>query len=305
MYCIDDAVADQTCPHGNHRDHCPTCVSERGIVMSPYKNKIVRKWWGDDVPYIGMEVEVELPRRTSDLAALRETIAIHGVDPMFIEGQSDGTIDHGIEFVTMPFTFQSYHAGEVKEQMTRFQTALTAIRATGRPTDDPGRETCGTHVHISRKDWTVDGTRMADALINTSGTHINVWAKVFLRTPNSLARWAKIEAIPRFGGPAGPTDLEITRIRIAQYKSQDRYVALNWQTQTVELRAFGGIRSPSDIHISAQFAFALFAFCHSPNADPRLADFVRWMGGYRDFFPAALAHLTSVIDIPTSTIESI
>jgi hypothetical protein len=270
--------------------------------MASYKNKIVRKWWGEGTPYIGMEVEVELPRHTSDLAALRATIGTHGVDPMFIEGQTDGTIDHGIEFVTMPFTFQSYHAGEVKEQMARFQTALTAIQATGRPTYYPERETCGTHVHISREDWTVAGIQMADALINTDITNVNVWAKVFMRTPTSLDRWAKIPFRTAFGAPAGGISLQT---HIAQYKSRDRYMALNWQTQTVELRAFGGIRSPSDIHISAQFAFALFAFCHSPNANPRLADFVRWMGGYRDFFPAALAHLTSVIDIPTSTIESL
>jgi hypothetical protein len=167
--------------------------------------------------YFGVELETEWPTHVD-----REEIAgnIIAAANGLVYPKHDGSLNHGIEFVTHPFSF-----GWLVANKDKVLSLLACLRDAGGTSYET--ETCGMHIHISRAGMTQDAR---SNLMRLAQQNPKLLLKLSRRKETNLLRWAKYLDNPGI----------ITDVNRRGWESPDRYTALNVTEHTIEFRIFRG-----------------------------------------------------------------
>lgn len=228
-----------------------------------------------DVPYLGMELEVEVPGYRDDYAK-----PFAQIENVYVK--SDGSLTNGFEIVTHPMSHDYF--------IHHFPWAeVNNLRSRGARSWDAG--TCGIHVHISRAAF-------------TGYSHLWLFAHFIHNNPlfvtriagRSESRWAAFDPDHRRNIKEFVKPRERRRI----YGAGDRYSAVNFNNEhTLEVRVFRGSLRPERIMSAVDFVDAVFWYTKSLTSRDLVANnglsparFVAWARERR----AKYAGLNQIMD---------
>lgn len=207
----------------------------------------------------GVELEME-PTRTTDAQQTAVIEALGGsVGKQFIL-KSDGSLNYGVELVTMPFTL----AQHLDDSGVPWKKTLAAVSEIARSGD--GTTACGIHIHINKK--------ALSAL--TIGKML-----VFLNSPD-LAPLITIIAQRQSGSYCQRSTKKLTD---GVRSSENRYDIMNVSVRhpTCEIRMFRGNLTVERIYKNIEFCHALVQYCRQASMRT-LADwgnFSQWLIAHR------------------------
>lgn len=184
----------------------------------------------DAATYLGLEIETEAVHGDP------ESIAQIWVDSPFGYAKHDGSLSDGVECVTHPYTYQALRVNDLGATLARL--AKSGARAWG-------TNTCGLHIHVSRRAFAHRShmwrfVRALDSLqnelIQLAGRHSTEWAP-----------WATDS--PDYHGRYGYSDRpRATKVVAGKATNGTRYRAINMANRhTIELRFWRGSLNP--IHV--------------------------------------------------------
>ena len=161
-YCPDHAGFFLREQGASLTDPCRACTPQRvdttvrNYSFKPawkfYHHKTEPKSPSPGTLFMGMELETSFRRRsnagswTSNFPAMMmELVDVHAAPDNFIFGKQDGSIENGVEFVTHPFTFKWAEKNFPFEWVDSLVSKYGAIESSN---------SCGAHIHVSRKSFT-------------------------------------------------------------------------------------------------------------------------------------------------------
>ncbi len=210
---------------------CPACRprTEDGIYgrLLNYSNKAICAVPPADNTSIlfGLEVETHVRNRRDPSEAIRELHRIVGGG--YYVTKSDGSIDNGFEIVTRPDSMKVHreHWLKIFEAINSSEFLKEHLRSWSAP-----RQCCGIHCHVDKA-----------ALSQLHLGKLNV----FLNHKNNRAFIEKIAGRGSNSYTSFRDDVKVTDGRkLKAGTSPERYVALNVQQHTAEMRLFRGTLNP-------------------------------------------------------------
>lgn len=222
---------------------------------------------GHTLLYLGYELEVELGR-----SSLSYRDASGQVRADYMLHHYDGSLSNGIEFVSMPMTYEFFkeHRDEMGEKWNGLRRAGVRSHNT---------QTCGMHVHLSRKSFTQYHLLKFMRLIYDNPEFI---MRVSQRTADRLDQWSSLTAenptLPRLVRKAKSGE---------NISGRERYVAVNLENRnTVELRIFRGNLRPERFAKNVEFCVAAYHFSkQGPLSGMTAPAFVAWVAENRSEYP--------------------
>lgn len=208
--------------------------------------KLINKPWGKDI-YLGVELEIAYPRnRFSEVhkiitdAAPGKWFAKQDASIMDVDSASRSFMSSyaGAELVFTPMSLAAWRDINIHKVFSE----LVKIGCLSDKTN-----TCGLHIHTSLANGRISPaiSNRARALYTSFGSRRVV--KLSRRRTESMRRWARV-----------PSDIRLW--------SENRYVALNYNRRTLELRHFNGTLNHNSFKAALQFADALIRFCKTSEA---------------------------------------
>ena len=194
--------------------------------------------------YYGVELEAE--EYPSDMADTLELLQSERVG----HAETDGSLDCGVEFITQPSDLASWRGAYGKT----IRLYMAEVLSSGGEFD---RDTCGTHVHVSRTAFKGDShlARFATFMVHNPDF---VW-KVSGR--NELDQWCRVTKLDK-----GQMSHSVKR------KQGDRYRAVNLNNHaTVEVRMFAGSNEYDDVLGYVEFVAALVEYTRDITANHIMA----------------------------------
>ena len=204
----------------------------------------------DEKLVVGFELEAE---NIADIITKRELAEgiseiINNDDEQFLYYKRDGSLDNGIEVVSMPFSLDW-----IRENKSKIEKVLQYMRDSGFQSHDPG--TCGLHFHINKKYFG-----------NTSEELENNIDKLILFTEYYKDKLIKFSRRNCFdychflGDKRYLSDEE--RLNILKVKKEkfnvDRYMVINIEnSKTVEFRLIRGTLNFNTFMAAVEFIFSL------------------------------------------------
>jgi len=181
--------------------------------------------------YLGFELETEFTHGIDEASSYAST-ALDGVAYL----KHDGSLNHGFEIVTHPHTHLEY-----RENSTLLWDTIDTLRKTYRARSWD-TDTCGLHVHISRKGF-------------TSGAHLHRFiAFVYHNAPTMIkfagrkSRFARFNDVYTFDEYDRPIFSLKHKVGDPNRNASERYSAVNTQnSNTIELRFFRGTMNTSGV----------------------------------------------------------
>ena len=186
--------------------------------------------------FIGIELETEICNDNSTAYYLRQIS-----DNPYVYAKYDGSLHDGIEFVSMPCTFDY-----LKKHFDEVWGKVLNLRRKG--LSSYNTSTCGLHISLSKSAF--------------SPLQIYKWLLFFLynkdfivqlsqRNGDNLEEWARIEdCILGF----------VDRAK-GNTRGNDRYVAINLKNKDrIEIRIFKGTLNPKGVWRAIEFCHALYEF---------------------------------------------
>jgi hypothetical protein len=160
---------------------------------------------------MGFELEVERVGDSEDAVDVRDM----SDDENMFYLKNDGSLDNGFELVTHPGTLEFYRATFPLKQIADY------LSSNGCQSHDV--DTCGLHVHISRRYLSpVEQSKLA-VFVNRQRSRMEILAR------RSSVQWSKYKDIPK------------TKLHDQAENNSCRYEALNFQNRnTIEFRMFKG-----------------------------------------------------------------
>ena len=246
-----------------HRDEY-TCEShdEYSTGLHNYSFKPEPRFYGSDDQnlFFGFELEVE-SEGNSIIDAVNLVESAWGD---FVYLKSDGSLEHGFEIVSHPFSFEHYRT-------INFEV-LNHLRGLGFRSWDT--QTCGFHLHISKRGFSSNGHiwRFSNLIIGNQ----KEWAKLAGRTSEQWSSYSKNRN-------------KIGKVLTGK-EHPERYVAVNlcnWST--VEVRIFRGSLNVRRIasHIEAIYAAVQYtrnlSFSEVASGALRFDRFADWVNEVGDF----------------------
>lgn len=208
----------------------------------------------------GVESEMEADNSVSDLA---EALGGRMGNGLYIL-KSDGSLDNGVELVTLPFTLQ--------EHRDLFKWPEVLKNATRHGAGD--RRTCGIHVHINR----------------TAVTPLTL-GKMLVFINSDLTR-DLMETIAQRGATSYCARFK-KKITDALKEPEVRYQAVNVTKRTIEIRIFKGNARPERVLKNIEFCHAMCMYlpdCGLAQVeDP--ARFIMWLRKRRKDYPELVKFL--------------
>lgn len=192
---------------------CESCLDSRQAsryqnIIHDYSYKPSPVFHGGGPDYFGVELEVDIDR---DSAV--SVIDFSGDEDLFYL-KEDGSVN-GYEIVTHPMTIDKH----LDADFMPWKKVLSILKENGGKSHDT--ESCGIHVHISRKAFTDSEIARLVAFININES----WFSTFAR--RNSAHWAKYKP---YNGNAKK-----------DFDQLERYEAVNLENRnTIELRIFKG-----------------------------------------------------------------
>ena len=170
---------------------CDACVG----VNRRSNNARVRSYHGDEPPmryfgkkgsvFKGLGIELEIDREYSDPS--KQQLCLNALDELFDDRayfKHDGSLNHGIEIVTLPHSIEEFYKLPWRE-------ILGACISYGYSSHEIG--TCGLHVHISRTMFGDDEDTQADNIAKLMQFYNLYWddiVRVSRRTKSQVEQWA-------------------------------------------------------------------------------------------------------------------
>lgn len=185
----------------------------------------------------GVELEME-PARPTDTGQRRIIEVLGGSVGKNFLLKSDGSLNYGVELVTMPFTLAQHLDGSG----VPWEKLLTSVKDIAR--SGAGTSACGIHIHINKK--------ALSAL--TIGKML-----VFLNNP-SLGSLVTTIAQRASGSYCNRSAKKLTS---GKYSSEDRYDIMNVSVRhpTCEIRMFRGNITLERVYKNIEFCHALIQYC--------------------------------------------
>ena len=219
----------------DERPYCSQCYAaldkDQSIHHYYYKPKAV--FHGEGPRFFGVELEIDGAGERASHALALLNIANRNGDCAYIK--HDGSLDDGLEIVTHPMSLE-YHLREMP-----WEALCGQARALGYLSHRAN--TCGLHVHVSRKAFGTTERAQDEAIARVLYFFEKHWEELLKfsrRTPRQLERWAA-----RYGYKEQP--MEILDFAKKGYHG-GRYTCVNLQNaDTVEFRMFRGTLKPNTI----------------------------------------------------------
>jgi hypothetical protein len=229
----------------------------------------------DEPLCFGVEVELELqPEDEDGEEPEAETVAyaankamLHPSCKNFMFAKRDGSLSHGAEFVSQPFSWEWF-----KENIKRIEDFFHQVGSKGFVAE----ESCGLHIHASRAGHArVEEFRLLQLVYENAAP----WERVSRRTN-------KMDYCHLTGGF---TDYR-ERVRVAREKGsfKDRYVALNPTNKgTLEWRLWAGTDSFIRFAQCLAITASAHAFAKSGKLGlrPSFEKFVKFTLNHQEFAP--------------------
>ena len=199
---------------------------------------------GDPPRYYGVELEVDDGNAREDTC--NTLMEILNAQSLFYL-KSDGSLNCGIEVVTHPCTLQ-YHEKEFPWEAIR--RVLSSGRFKSHNTD-----TCGLHIHVSRKALGFDHTQQDLTLSNLILLYWKHWLSIVRfsrRKQSEIDTWCKLNYHP------GVVDALVDGQALEVAKRLDKYAAINTNhPDTIEFRIFKGTLHIPTLIAALQFTDVL------------------------------------------------
>lgn len=256
---------------------CPSCAAPRanslfGRLIN-YSNKDIGKVAPKDPSGMlyGWEVEVHLLEGGSTQRAIEELHRLLG--PGYYVTKPDGSVENGFEIVTRPDSMAVH-----REEWCRFFEALKEsefLRKHLRSWDAP-RQCCGIHCHIDKE--------------SLSALQLGKLA-VWINHPNNRAFIEKVAGRGSGSYTSFSDSVRVSDGRRLKQKTNDpeRYVALNVQDKTAEMRIFRGTLQPRLFFKNLDFVEASVEWTGLSSCSSRhvtdVAQFARYVYDRRERFP--------------------
>jgi len=235
----DDACASvcERCYNENDHDN-----SSHGDIREwDYKPRIQffsdKRSVSKGVPAYGVETEINVGNNT-----YRECLSVLNRDNQdnFFYFMEDGSIHHGFEIATMPFTY-----GYMMKNKKKWNS-LWELREMGCKSYDASE--CGTHVHVNKASF-------------YSGLHLLKFSKFFFRNPRFITEVSRrsgdrLDEWARLNEPS-----QLSKMIKDDASDGRRYRAVNLcPTNTAEVRIFRGTLSPIGYFGNIEFVDSVFRF---------------------------------------------
>ena len=230
-------------------NYCSACADDHRICILSYSTKPNPMFFGDDVGYYGVEVEIDNGDHKQEAA---RDIQAAGGDHIYLK--EDGSLSYtGFEIVTHPATLD-YHVNHFPWT----DICRTALSYGYRSHDT---DTCGLHIHASRSLFG-DTTTEQDLTIAKVILLIDRWYDSYIvqfarRDISKMQHWAgKPNADIR------PGDNDADAVNKSKKSADSRYKAVNLQNyKTVEFRFFKGTLKRYTIIASIQWVDTIINYC--------------------------------------------
>ena len=218
--------------------YCNSCIRLCRCNILPFNaNPLVYlefKGKAEDGLYLGVELEVEVGDRIS---RLRKGPSIRDIDREFMVLKSDGTLSNGFEVVTAPASLDVH-----KEMWPKILSTGTKRNVTSWKT-----ETCGFHVHVSRKPITPLTLGKILVFVNSHKTRQEI-VDLAGRENHFHPSRNKCYAVMQ--------EKKVTEV------PPDRYQAVNTtNANTIEFRIFKGTLDVKHVLANIEFVDAVVRWC--------------------------------------------
>ena len=271
--CDEDTCGDCDC----NPCECNSGDDDDDGVMYPYGTNILdRLPWPSNVKHtelcFGVEFEMEplehSSRKQRELAAALG--GPNGDEKSYILSY-DGSLDHGVELITLPQTLEQHQKGALVP-WKKITSTIAAIAKAGF-----GTTACGIHIHINRR--ALKPLQLGKMLVFVnSGANRALVERIAQRSESS---WANMSAKKFTDG---------TR------RTSDHYDALGLTSKgTVELRIFRSNTRLDRILKNIEFAHALCLYCRDASMVDveKPALFTAWITKHRATYPNLAAFLAN------------
>jgi len=290
---------DRAVPRGTVRNGCcPGCIADRFIKSHSHKPPtrfhLSATGTAASLPpgawCMGVELETELSR---GVRKGEKALAICDVAPDFLYAKEDGSLVHGVEYVSHPFTWEWLrdHGGRAK-----WQEILSLARSTGHKSFDT--DTTGMHVHVTKAPWLHGPLRTLMKFVYDNPTFI---LELSRRKEADLMQWASPRQVdPRLfrvldagGGP-----------------SPSKYSAINVTTNTIEFRIFRGTLAEAGFFANLECMHALLHYAKRSNLlltthDASVSGFAMSPRDFRDWVETnAAAYPNLIATLLRSTVKA-
>jgi hypothetical protein len=264
-YC-EGCEENHTRPTCRECDRCSRCCECDKVISDYHSHKGIYRKCDHLTPfYTGFELEVECIKRD------REGVAGEfSVPKTFLEG--DGSLNNGFEIISQPLCQKC-----AKETLIAVSEKAKKLELRSYDT-----QTCGFHVHISRRALSRVQLEKLNHFISSDNEELLI--AIARRNPQ---QWAKI--------------VKKSRWNIAEdSESEERYRALNLSNDsTIEFRIFKGTTNTNSLVMYLEFVWASLAFCNQTSFS-RLdtLSFLRFVRKERKQYLTLYNYLTLKYDLP-------
>lgn len=221
--------------------YCRDCYDHirSRCAIEDYSYKPEPIFHGTGPRFFGVELELDCGGENPDHARELMAIANRGGEHLYCK--HDGSLDDGFELVTHPMSID-YHLREMPwAQVLRRAVELGYFSHRA--------NTCGLHVHVSRKAFGPTEARQEACIARILYFFERYWEELLKfsrRTPRQLERWAN-----RYGYKEQPREI----LEHAKKGSHGgRYTCINLENQdTIEFRMFRGTLKLNSLIATLQF----------------------------------------------------
>lgn len=200
--------------------------------------------------FLGMELEIEVNEdysRYDKAEIILDNIGIYRDDKnnvyTYCLAEDDGSLNHGFELVT-GYTGLDVH----EKQLAYFKKPIRGLRS-------HDTSTCGLHIHIDKRNMTLNHATKMILFMNDSGNQ-KLIKTIARRTSNRFAKIANKKADYQWLKSAKRSNDPLRTL------NDDRYESLNFQNEkTIEFRLFKGTLKFESIMACLEFTYATWFFC--------------------------------------------
>lgn len=258
MYECEGGLYCDDCHSDLYHDECGEHHTYGNCsVGHPYDYEPSFRFYGNapDGLFMGIELEMETNHENRAVFAPFRSL----FDERFY-GKHDGSLDAGIEIVSMPHSF-----AEWVRMAPALISALDGARAAGAYAWESG--TAGMHIHVSTNTFTEAHLLRFARLVYLNRAHVTAFAG------RDTERWAAFDP-----NTTAIVD-EVKRHKNGSCSNNERYKAVNLSNErTVEVRIFRGTVRGERVMANIEFVHAAVEYTRTQRvgAKPNWVLFVKW-----------------------------
>jgi hypothetical protein len=200
--------------------------------------------------FLGLELEIEVNEdysRSDKAEMILSNIGVYTDNQndryTYCLAEDDGSLNHGFELVT-GYTGLDVH----EKQLAYFKKPIRGLRS-------HDTSTCGLHIHIDKRNMTLNHATKMILFMNDSGNQ-KLIKTIARRTSNRFAKIANKKADYQWLKSAKRSNDPLRTL------NDDRYESLNFQNdRTIEFRLFKGTLKFESIMSCLEFTYATWFFC--------------------------------------------